>query len=85
MSYSVELSRSATRELRRVPEPYHTSIVRVLRGLEKDPRPSGCKKLTGAAGLYRVRVGAYRIIYEVSDKIKLIVVERIADRKDAYK
>lgn len=85
MSYTVELSRSATRELRRVPEPYHTSIVRVLRGLEEEPRPSGCKKLAGATGLFRVRVGVYRIIYEVSDRIKLIVVERIADRKDAYK
>jgi mRNA interferase RelE/StbE len=85
VSYSVELTRSATRELRRVPEPYHTSIVRVLRKLEKEPRPRGCKKLAGATALYRVRVGVYRIIYEVSDRIKLIVVERIADRKEAYK
>ncbi len=53
--------------------------------MEKEPRPSGCKKLAGATGLFRVRVGVYRIIYEVSDRIKLIVVERIADRKDAYK
>lgn len=53
--------------------------------MEKEPRPRGCKKLAGATALYRVRVGVYRIIYEVSDRIKLIVVERIADRKEAYK
>jgi mRNA interferase RelE/StbE len=85
VSYAVELSRSAARELRRVPEPYHASIVRVLQRLEKDPRPSGCKKLAGSHGLFRIRVGVYRVIYEVSDRIKLVMVERIADRKDVYK
>lgn len=85
MSYTVELTRTAARELRRVPEPYHATIVRVLRGLEEEPRPSGCKKLSGYQGLFRVRVGVYRIVYEVSDRIRLVMVERIADRKDAYK
>ncbi|MBX2978391.1 MAG: type II toxin-antitoxin system RelE/ParE family toxin [Flavobacteriales bacterium] len=85
MSYTVELTRSATRELRRVPEPYHGLIIRALQGLAIDPRPKGCKKLAGPSGLYRVRVGVYRVIYEVSDRIKLVMVERIADRKDAYK
>lgn len=85
MSYTVELTRSAARELRRVPEPYHASIIRALKGLEQDPRPSGCKKLIGYQDLYRVRVGVYRVVYEVSDRIKLVIVERIADRKDVYK
>jgi mRNA interferase RelE/StbE len=85
VSYTVELTRTAARELRRVPEPYHASIVRVIRGLEEEPRPTGCKKLIGYQGLFRIRVGVYRIVYEVSDRVKLVVVERVVDRKDAYK
>jgi len=85
VSYTVELTRTAARELRRVPEPYHATIVRVLRGPEEEPRLSGCKKPSVYRGLFRVRVGVYRIVYEVSDRIRLVMVERIADRKDAYK
>jgi mRNA interferase RelE/StbE len=73
------------RELRRVPEPYHERILVALRALEVDPRPSGCKKLIGGHGLYRIRVGPYRVVYEVTDKIKLVLVQRVADRKDVYK
>ena len=85
MSYRVELVRSAVRELRRVPEPYHSAITRALRNLEQDPRPAGCKKLAGGSGQWRIRVGPYRIIYEIHDTIRLVRVERVADRKDAYR
>lgn len=83
--YTVELTRSAARELRKITEPYHGAIVRALRSLEQDPRPEGCKKLVGTKSLYRIRIGPYRAIYEVADKIKLVTVERIADRKEAYR
>lgn len=83
--YAVELTRSAARELGRVAEPYHKAIVSALRGLENDPRPAGCKKLSGTRNLYRIRIGPYRAVYEVTDKIKLVSVERIAHRKDAYR
>ncbi len=85
MKYSVELTRSAARDLRKVPEPYHGKIVTALEALGTDPRPKGCKKLAGGFHLYRIRIGSYRVIYEISNKIKLILVERIADRKDVYR
>ncbi|HRH39168.1 MAG TPA: type II toxin-antitoxin system RelE/ParE family toxin [Flavobacteriales bacterium] len=85
MSYTVELVRTASRELARVPAPYHDAIVRTLRALEKDPRPSGCKKLVGAVGLWRIRVGPYRIVYSIEDRIRLVKVERVRDRKDVYR
>lgn len=84
MSYAVELTRSAARELGRVAEPYHSAITGALRGLERDPRPDGCKKLSGTKNLYRIRIGPHRAV-EVTDKIKLVSVERIAHRKDAYR
>lgn len=85
MSYRVVMARSAARELRRIVDPYHDAIVRALRGLERDPRPSGCKKLKGMEHLYRIRVGPYRVLYLIEDTIKLVSVERVADRKDAYR
>ena len=84
MSYRVELTRSATRELDKVPRLYHNAIVRALRGLEAEPRPSGCKKLVGGTGLWRIRIGPYRVVYSISDVVRLVKVERVRDRKDAY-
>ncbi len=85
MNYRVELTRAAVRELRRIPQPFHDAIVRALRGLEVDQRPAGCKKLSGYKGLWRIRVGNYRVLYEITDTVRLVSVERIADRKDAYR
>lgn len=85
MSYRVELTKSAVRELRRVSEPYHSAIVRALKGLETEPRPKGCKKLVGGSGQWRIRVGVYRVVYEIFDVVRLVRVERVADRKDAYR
>lgn len=53
--------------------------------LSNDPRPSGVKKLRGYDSTYRVRVGNYRIIYEVNDRTQQISILWIADRKDAYR
>lgn len=85
MKYRVELTRTAQRELRRIPAPFHDVIVQKLKGLEKDPRPAGCKKLVGESGYWRLRVGNYRVIYAITDVIKLVRVDSVADRKDVYK
>lgn len=52
--------------------------------LEKDPRPSGCKKLKGAQFSYRVRVGDYRVLYEIHDDVLIVLVVVVGDRKDVY-
>jgi mRNA interferase RelE/StbE len=85
VTYRVELTRSAVRELRSVAEPYHTALVRALRALEEDPRPKGSKKLVGGSGQWRIRVGSYRMIDEIHDVIRLVRVERIAHRREAYR
>jgi len=51
--------------------------------LENDPRPPGCKKLKGRLG-YRIRVGDYRIIYEIQDKILLVTVLDVGNRSEIY-
>jgi mRNA interferase RelE/StbE len=53
--------------------------------LETNPRPPGCVKLQGADELYRVRVGDYRIIYEVQDSVLVVLVVQIGNRRDVYR
>jgi mRNA interferase RelE/StbE len=55
-----------------------------LERLATDPRPPGCKKLKGGDREWRIRVGAYRIVYEVDDADKTVDVTRIAHRREVY-
>ena len=54
-------------------------------GLRDNTRPHGVRALTGEHGLYRVRVGDYRIVYEIRDNELLILVVRVAHRRDVYR
>ena len=53
--------------------------------LAHDPRPPGCLKIIGADDAYRVRVGDYRIVYQIEDRILVVYVIRIAHRSDVYR
>ncbi len=83
-NYRVVISKSAEKELSKLPANVVARIIPVLQALEKDPRPVGCKKLKGFKNLWRVRVGNYRIIYAVEDIVLLVDVREIGDRKDVY-
>ncbi len=85
MSYSVEWSRSAAREVRSLSTDMALRIAAAVGRLAQDPRPAGCKKLAGHADLWRIRVGQCRIIYAIGDTVRLVRVERVAHRKDAYR
>ena len=54
-------------------------------GLAKVPQPKGVKKLTGAEDLYRIRVGNYRVVYQIQDNCLIVLVVRIGHRKDVYR
>lgn len=82
--YTVVLTQTAEKELRRLPYKVIEKIVAVLKSLEENPRPSGCKKLKGYKDLWRVRVGDYRLIYAIEDVIMLVDVREIGHRKDIY-
>ena len=76
-SYRLEIKRSAAKELER-------RVVSRIRALAEDPRPAGAEKLSGRER-YRVRQGDYRILYEISDDVLLIVVVKIGNRRDGYR
>lgn len=59
---------------------------RAIQGLVAEPRPSGVKKLRDAAGdLYRIRIGDYRVIYEIDDAVIVVVIIRVRHRREAYR
>ncbi len=84
MTWRVELTRRAEQELERLPNNVLQRIVTKLRTLESNPFPSGVKKLQGHTG-YRLRIGDYRVLYEVFTTEKQIVVYAVGNRKDVYR
>ena len=84
MTYLVRVRSSALRALSRLPRAEQVRIHAHVEALAEQPRPPGAKKLSAAEGLWRVRVGDYRIIYRIEDRALIVLVVRIAPRHDAY-
>jgi mRNA interferase RelE/StbE len=84
MSCSVYLKKSAEKELSSLSSATHDKIVKHLVELERNPLPKGVKRLRGIDA-YRLRVGDYRILYQINSKKKIIEIIAIAHRKDAYR
>ena len=83
-SYSIDFARSALKDLRRLDRSVVPRIIAEIEALREDPRPSGCRKLVGSEDLYRIRVGDYRVIYSVNDRLLIVGIERVRHRKEAY-
>ena len=85
-TYLVELSPAAARQLRKLDRPIQRRLYLRLRRLTSEPRPPGCVQLQGASGtFYRIREGTYRIIYTIEDARLVVLVVRIAHRRDVYR
>ncbi len=82
--YTVVLTKSAEKELYKLPLEVIPKIVLALKGLEENPRPEGCKKLKGFKNLWRIRIGNYRAIYSIEEIVLLVDVRDIGNRKDIY-
>ena len=84
MSYRLFILKRAQKELAKVIGKDFDRIKEIIFELANNPRPPECKKLTGRDG-WRIRVGKYRIIYEIDDKEKVITILLIGHRKDIYR
>ncbi|MEI6537194.1 MAG: type II toxin-antitoxin system RelE/ParE family toxin [Verrucomicrobiaceae bacterium] len=84
MSYTVILPRSVLKQLAKLDATVQTRIEDSLLALQKTPRPAGAKKLKGRDGL-RIRVGDYRVIYEIHDWNLQIIVIQVGHRRDIYR
>jgi mRNA interferase RelE/StbE len=82
--YKVSITSRAERELKRLDRPVKNRIVTALSALAADPRPPGCLKVRSEEGVWRIRVGDWRLGYQVDDNARGILVVRIAHRSDFY-
>ncbi len=85
MPYIVTLVRSAQRALTRLPAAVQTRVVGRIDSLAEEPRPPGAINVVGASNTYRIRVGDYRVIYEVQDTVLVVLVIRVGHRGDVYR
>ena len=84
MSYELFIERRAQKQLAKIPEPDRGRIVAAVGGLAEEPRPSGVEKLTGREA-WRIRVGDYRIIYEIHDQKLMVLVVALGHRREIYR
>jgi mRNA interferase RelE/StbE len=84
-AYEIRFRRSALREIEDLRQPIRDRVTRAIQDLARDPRPRGVSLLSGRDGIWRVRVGDYRILYRIHDDLVLVVVIRVRHRKDAYR
>jgi mRNA interferase RelE/StbE len=83
--YVITFARSARRELEGFPRSVVTRVLPRIESLGVSPRPAGCRKLQGTGGLYRIRIGDYRLIYSVDDEKRVVDVVAVRHRSDAYR
>ena len=81
MSYQVRLRRAAQEQFDRLTGQNYQAVGEAVSALEQEPRPRGVKKLA-ESGLWRIRVGQYRVVYNVDDEERLVIVVRVARRKE---
>lgn len=85
MRYTIEFRPAAARDFRKLPADIRLRLAKKIDALATAPRPDGVKKLAGEAEFYRVRVGDYRIVYQIEDARLVVLVVRVGHRRDAYR
>jgi mRNA interferase RelE/StbE len=83
--YRVLLERAAERDLTRLSSEIHARVIAAIQTLAANPRPPGCRKLTGSKNDWRIRVGDYRVVYEIADAIRVVRVNRVRHRREVYR
>ncbi len=81
-SYEIEITRSAERQLKRLPPDDQQRVVAAILPLSDNPFPRGSRKLSGYDDVFRIRVGTYRVLYSVSEKKLIIIMLKIGHRKN---
>jgi mRNA interferase RelE/StbE len=84
MSYRVEVSRRAAKTVTSLEKPLRRRVLAAIDALASDPRPPGCKKVSGQDA-WRIRVGDYRVVYEVHDGVLLVLVVDVGHRRAIYR
>jgi mRNA interferase RelE/StbE len=83
--YRVLLERAAEKDLGRLSSEVHDRVIASLQKLAANPRPPGCRKLAGGKNDWRIRVGDFRVIYEIEDQTRVLRVNRVRHRREVYR
>ncbi|MBI2916493.1 MAG: type II toxin-antitoxin system RelE/ParE family toxin [Chloroflexi bacterium] len=81
MAYRVEIPRTAQKQVLSLPPDARQAISQAIDRLKDDPRPQGCRKLR-ETGLWRIRVGRYRVVYAIDDKDRSVLLIKVAQRRE---
>jgi mRNA interferase RelE/StbE len=82
--YRLIILNSAQKEIRKLPQAEAERIIRMIKLLPNEPRPSGCKKSVATKNSYRIRIGNYRVLYLIDDVISIVEVSGVKHRREAY-
>lgn len=85
MTYQIEIKSKVAKQLKKLPNDIRDRINEKILELAENPRPSGVVKLEGSNDTYRIRVGSYRVLYDIFDDVLLISVIRVGHRREVYK
>jgi mRNA interferase RelE/StbE len=83
--YEIVIEKRAERDLKRLPAGLFQKLVPSIKKLKNNPRPANSRKITGSASDYRLRIGDYRVIYEICSKSRKVKIFRVRHRKEAYR
>jgi len=83
--YEVYVEKAAENDLRRLSTTTFHRIIPQIRTLAENPRPSGCRKLIGSKNDWRIRIGDYRVLYEIDEKTRAVRIMRVRHRREAYR
>jgi len=84
VSYSLSILRRAQKELAQIPHGDYERVVEAIHDLAENPRPMGCRKLAAREG-WRIRVGDFRVIYEIDDGQRSVKILHVGNRRDVYR
>lgn len=85
MAHRIEFTPAAVRELQALPRPAQQRIKTAIDALAETPRPPGVKKLVAEENLYRIRVGDYRVLFQVQDRQLLVLIVKVGHRSQIYR
>ncbi len=84
-SFEIQWRASTKKDLRKLPPHEVARVVTAIEALAQEPFPHGSEKLSGAEHTYRIRVGDYRVVYEVFTESRIVEIQRARHRKDVYR
>ena len=83
--YEVYIEKAAENDLKRLPTTTFHRIIPQIKSLAENPRPSSCRKLTGSKNDWRIRIGDYRVLYEIDEKARAVRIMRVRHRREVYR